>query len=120
MPARAGPHGPRPDGPTARKGLPFAEPAELIGREVPKLAGLEAAASHRPQRDAPELRDRMAHSLEQPPHLVVLAFVQGDLDPRVLAGLENARAIHGHALALHPDAALEPLEGVRVGNAANL
>src|SRR5919197_4951555 len=58
--------------------------AHLVRRQVPELSRLEPAARERSDGDTLELRDRMARGLEQPPHLVVLAFMERQLEPGVV------------------------------------
>jgi hypothetical protein len=62
----------------------------------------------------------MADRLQQAPHLVVLALVEGQLQPRVLLGLQDADAVDGEHLALDADAAAQALERLRVRDAVDL
>ena len=62
----------------------------------------------------------MAHRLEQALHLVVLALVQGDLQPRVVVLLDHPHVVHRHPGALDAHARAQPGQGLRVGNAVHL
>ena len=107
---------------TRSNGRPCAalQPLDLLGRERAELPRLEPARRHRPEGDAPELGDRVAHGLQHALHLVVLALVQRHLDPRVVVGLEHPHAVDGHQLALHRHAAPQPLERALVRDAVHL
>ena len=99
---------------------PLAESLDLLGCERAELPRLEALRRHRPERDPPQLRDRVAHGLEEPPHLVLPALVQRDLDPRVVVGLEHAHAVDRHQVLVHAHAPAQALESVLAGHARHL
>jgi hypothetical protein len=62
----------------------------------------------------------MAHGLEQALDLVLLAFVELHLDPRVAVDLDQPHPIHREDVALHSDAAAEPGQRPLIGNPAHL
>jgi hypothetical protein len=62
----------------------------------------------------------VADGLEQPLDLVVLAFVELHLDPGVLVGLDDTRAIEGEQVALDAHPRAQPRQHRGVGNSAHL
>ena len=99
---------------------PRREGADLVRRQGPELAGGEAAGAHRPDGDPLQLRDRVPHRLHEPPHLVVLALVQGQLDPGVVVRLQQPHAVGGQPLAVHAHAGGEAGQRVLGGTSRTL
>ena len=104
----------------ARPPSPFRSPAISAGVSERNSPGSRPFVVTGPERHAAQLRDRVPDRLEQPLHLVLLALVQGHLHPGVVLRLDDPRAVDGHEVAFHPDAALEPLEGLGVRHPVHL
>ena len=82
--------------------------------------GLSPRELRGPMRHAPQLRHRVPHRLQQPPHLVVLALVQRELQPGVVLGLQHAHAVDRQPIALDAHAPAQPLQRLRVRHAVHL
>ena len=104
----------------ASAGRPRRSPSISSGESARNSPGLEAARGDGPDRHAPQLRHRVPDRLEQPLHLVLLALVERHLHPGVVVGVDHARAVDRHEVAVDLDALLQALERLRVGDAVHL
>ena len=100
----------------------FFERFHLRLSEVPPAPKFQPRIADWTNRDAPELIDRVSDRVEHVPNLAISPFVDGDLQRGVPLATTRVQTHRGrrHALALDGDAAAEPIEIVRVGNAQHL
>ena len=96
------------------------EGADLLRGQVPELARVQPAQGEGTDGDAPQLRHRMADRLHQAADLVVLPLVQGQLQPGVVLGLEQADAVRGQPLPFHAHARGQPRQRLLAGDVAHL
>ena len=106
--------------PSGRRPGGSRELADLQGSQGAKLARLHSFQGKPTHRDPLELRDGVPHRLEHPLDLVVLAFVQRDLQPGVLSGLEHSDPVHRQAVALDVHSPPQAGQSVGVGDAVDL
>ena len=94
---------------------------ELVGRDVAPRAGCEIAQLDRAEAHSHELVDRQPQRGAQPPHDVLAALAQADLEPRLRREpAERPEAARHHDAFLETDAAAHAPEHAAVGRAVHL
>ena len=96
------------------------EGRQLLGGEESPLAGLDGRIIQGSELDAAQLGDRVAHGGEHAADLLVLAFDEGHLQPRVLGLLGDLDAAGLQPLAVQAETGAEFIQGLDPGHPVHL